>query len=393
MSYKIFPKKLSEIFCSIKFRFFLATILIVPVFLFISFVNTYKNKGVEDKFKNIANIYSDYDSSKLTHRLVKSDEANGIVTINEARIAYGAINDFLSKVKDVCKPDDTTENFLRCANEVLGDNFYYKEANTVAHAYANHYSDCDLNVYLLFDAAKIFNKKIEIVYAPRHAFVSFISEKYGARFYWETTDNENKGALAELTRPFYSKSINHFYYSPMDERSIEKVYSILSIADVDKGKMDVLLNSIDKSMMDNPFYLDFYYSSKKDKKKLEQKDAYTLYGLIQDDVSSMDKRLILSKYLLEHEQKNSAVNIINQIDDGVCDLQCMKVKKEISAIDEVYYYIMKAFKWCNADVPLAIVKEFFLTLLYLYLLVGTFFFGIIVQKEYNKNQHANVNKK
>lgn len=393
MSYKIFPNILSAIWSSISFRFFMASILILHVILFILFVLTFKTKGIENKFKNIPNILADYNSSNLTHRLVKLDETNGIVSATQARIAYGAINDFLNKVKDICKADDTTENFLRCANEILGNNFYYKEANTVARAYANHYSDCDLNVYLLFDAARLFNKKIEIVYSPRHAFVSFTSEKYGSRFYWETTDNDNKGALADLTRPFYSKTVNHFYYTPMGSDSIEKIYPILSLADVDKGKVDTLLKSIDRTMADNPFYLDFYYANKKEKKGLKKEDIYTLYGLIQDDTSAIDKRLILATYLIEHKRMDSAINILNQIDDNVCDLQCMKIKKRVSNLDKVYYYVMEAFKWFHANVSLSVIKEFFLILIFLYLIIGAFFVGMIIKDEYSKKKNTNITEK
>lgn len=250
-----------------KIMLFIA-IAIIPVLL-VSLVfiteNRDKSAAHAERFEHTPDVFADYDPLNLTHRLVKMDEQNGIVNSIEARKAYGAINKFLKKVKDTCRIDDTTENFLGCANKILGANFYYKPSATVAKAYANHYSDCDLNVYLMFDAAKAFNKKVEIVYAPNHAFLSFISEKYGVRFYWETTENENTGVIADLSNSFYKKTHHRFYYSPVGEHVIEKLYSILSLADMDSHRWDAVVKSIDKSMSDNPIVLDFYYEDRESK--------------------------------------------------------------------------------------------------------------------------------
>ncbi|MBE5212569.1 hypothetical protein IG611_09675 [Pectobacterium sp. A535-S3-A17] len=381
---------LSSIGHSNLFRF-LASAVISTVILSLLFIRDYKVKDIDDKFKNLPNVLSEYDPINLTHRLVKLDEINGIVSANEASIAYGAVNEFLRKVKETCKLGDATEIFLHCANGVLGNNFYYKVANTVARAYANHYSDCDLNVYLLFDAARLFNKKIEIVYAPRHAFVSFISEKYESRFYWETTENGNKGALADLTKPLYNKTINHFYYSPMGEDLVEKVYPILSLTDIDEEKVDTLFNSIDKTMADNPLFLDFYFSNKEDKKELNKKDIYALYGEIQNDISAVDKRLILSRYLIANEKRDEAEEILNQIDDGACKLSCMKVRKEISYIDKIQFHIMKRFESKNAKLSAYDIKIFLYINLFFYFIIMLVFLVAIVIKDVNEYKHAKRN--
>ncbi|EAA8632162.1 hypothetical protein AHS86_11510 [Salmonella enterica subsp. enterica] len=328
-------------------------IAIIPVLLVsLVFITLTRDKSAvrSERFEHTPDVFADYDSLNLTHRLVRMDEQNGIVDSNEARKAFGAINDFLRKVKDTCSIDDTTENFLSCANKALGANFYYKPSATVAKAYANHYSDCDLNVYLMFDAARAFNKKVEIVYAPRHAFLSFTSEKFGMRFYWDTVENENAGAIANITNSFYKKTHHRFYYSPVGEDVIEKLYPILSLADMDSHRWDAVAKSIDKSMSDNPLVLDFYYEDRESKKQLSQNDIRKLYGLIQDDISSVDKRLILARHFLAKGQRDEAISILDQIDDSVCELPCMEVREKTSTIDRVVYFLMKMFKRFNADV-------------------------------------------
>ncbi|EHR9183232.1 hypothetical protein KUR68_004536, partial [Escherichia coli] len=103
-------------------------LIILPV-LVISFVSITLTKDKSatraERFEHTPDVFADYDPLNLTHRLVRMDEQNGIINSNEARKAYGAINNFLKKVKDTCRIDDTTENFLDCANKILGANFYY----------------------------------------------------------------------------------------------------------------------------------------------------------------------------------------------------------------------------------------------------------------------------
>lgn len=369
-------------------------LIILPV-LVISFVSITLTKDKSatraERFEHTPDVFADYDPLNLTHRLVRMDEQNGIINSNEARKAYGAINNFLKKVKDTCRIDDTTENFLDCANKILGANFYYKPSATVAKAYANHFSDCDLNVYLMFDAARAFSKKLEVVYAPRHAFLSFISEKYGMRFYWETTENENTGVIADLSNSFYKKTHHRFYYSPVGEHVIEKLYPILSLADMDSHRWDAVVKSIDKGMSDNPLVLDFYYEDRENKKQLSQKDIHILYGLIQDDISSVDKRLILARHFLGKGQRNEAMSILNQIDDSECKLSCMEVREKTSSLDRVVYSLMKMFKWFNSDISRVGIIFYVLAVIVVYAII-LIFVGRMQINNRNKNKGNNLNQ-
>ncbi|EAA7110924.1 hypothetical protein EU408_22970 [Salmonella enterica subsp. enterica] len=371
---------------------FIAIAIISVLVVSLVFITETRDKSAAhaERFEHTPDVFADYDSLNLTHRLVRMDEQNGIVNSNEARKAYGAINDFLRKVKDTCSIDGTTENFLTCANKTLGANFYYKPSATVAKAYANHYSDCDLNVYLMFDAARAFNKKVEIVYAPRHAFLSFTNEKIGMRFYWETTENKNTGATADITDSFYKKTHHRFYYSPVGEHIIEKLYPILSLADMDSHRWDAVVKSIDKSMSDNPIVLDFYYEYRESKKQLSQNDIRKLYGLIQDDISSVDKRLILARHFLGKGKRDEAMSILNQIDDSVCELPCMKVREKTSSIDRVVYSLMKMFKWFNSDISRAGIIFYVLAVIGAYAIL--LFFVISMKKNSrSKKKDNNLN--
>lgn len=105
---------------------------------------------------------------------------------------------------------------------------------------------------------------------------------------------------------------------------------------MDSHRWDAVVKSIDKSMSDNPLVLDFYYEDRENKKQLSQKDIHILYGLIQDDISSVDKRLILARHFLGKGQRNEAMSILNQIDDSECKLSCMEVRRKHRPLIELF---------------------------------------------------------
>ncbi|ENB4775774.1 hypothetical protein ABHY62_004491, partial [Salmonella enterica subsp. enterica] len=220
--------------------------------------------------------------------------------------------------------------------------------------------------------------------------LSFTNEKIGMRFYWETTENKNTGATADITDSFYKKTHHRFYYSPVGEHIIEKLYPILSLADMDSHRWDAVVKSIDKSMSDNPIVLDFYYEYRESKKQLSQNDIRKLYGLIQDDISSVDKRLILARHFLGKGKRDEAMSILNQIDDSVCELPCMKVREKTSSIDRVVYSLMKMFKWFNSDISRAGIIFYVLAVIGAYAIL--LFFVISMKKNSrSKKKDNNLN--
>ncbi|EOK1275704.1 TPA: hypothetical protein ACHID9_004437 [Escherichia coli] len=114
----------------------------------------------------------------------------------------------------------------------------------VSPAYASQFSDCDLNVYLLIDAAKESGRQIEIIFAPFHAFISYIDDN-NVRAYWETTANNNKGTVADLNdNHWYQKTFNKFYYAPRSENYIESLYPVLIANSVDSAHKKEIYNNL-----------------------------------------------------------------------------------------------------------------------------------------------------
>ncbi|PYZ79201.1 hypothetical protein DNK65_13545 [Citrobacter koseri] len=377
--------KMLQKLLSPNWRYLLLTCLLsvfAVIFLkLVFFVMDYKDLTEirAERFKNTPVNHAQYDPSKLTHRMVKFDESNGLISEKEAQIAYGNINNYLKKVKDRCNTGNKIEEFLQCANNALGEDFYYKSAGSVGKGYTNHHSDCDSNVYLLFDAARVFNKNIDIVYAPRHAFISFHDEENGINRYWETTTNENRGQLANLTQPLYRKTFNDFYYSPIEEGLAEKIYPILTLSYVDAAKRESIIDSLDKTLSNNPLLLDQYYSQLEKNKELTEEKIENLNNLIQNDISAIDKRIILSRYYLNKNDIDKAKSIMSQIDDKECDLSCMEVRKQLSNVDCIYYYIMDVFLKLNVKASVFYFKNLIDEITFWVYIILAIFFGMILQ--------------
>ncbi|MBS2525934.1 hypothetical protein KFY69_28255, partial [Salmonella enterica subsp. enterica serovar Typhimurium] len=138
-------------------------------------------------FSDKESIAGEKDPTLLSHRMISFDKENNIITSETAALAYGNTLKYLHSVRAKCNPNVKTTNFLECANNILGDNFYYHQSPMVSLAWANHYSDCDLNVYLLMDALKQAGKNSSIVYAPGHAFLAFTDGSNNSVQFWETT--------------------------------------------------------------------------------------------------------------------------------------------------------------------------------------------------------------
>ncbi|WP_407206757.1 hypothetical protein [Citrobacter sedlakii] len=387
MSLKLLPPNWRYLLLTCSLSVFVVILLKV-----VFFVMDYKDLTEirSERFKNTPVNYAQYDPSKLTHRMVKFDESNGLISEKEAQIAYGNINNYLRKVNDRCKTGSKIEDFLQCANSALGDDFYYKSAGSVGEGYTNHHSDCDSNVYLLFDAARAFNKTIDIMYAPRHAFISFHDEEHDLTRYWETTANENRGQLADLTQPLYRKTFNGFYYSPIEEDLAEKIYPILTLSYVDATKRESIIDSLDKTLSNNPLLLDQYYSQLEKNKELTEEKIENLNNIIQNDISAIDKRLILSRYYLNKDDIDKAKSIMSQIDDNECDLSCMEVRKQLSNVDCIYYYIMDGFLKLNVKAPVFYFKNLIEETIFLVYIILAIFFGMILQHHFNSENKVDT---
>lgn len=262
--------------------------------------------------------------------MITFDKSHNIISATEALYAYGNTLTYLQAVKNNCSVDKTisTRDFLSCANKTLGNFFHYKASSPVSVAWARHYSDCDLNVYLLMDALKLAGKEAKIVYAPGHAFLSFIEEGENSVKFWETVSFNNKGELSTLSnKTLYRESPNPFYYTPQTPDFAEKLYPVLILDYMDKTTKKEFLNKLITVFPDIPIMQDHWYA---DKSELTLNDISNLMTLLRADPTSVDKKIILSRYWLANNNTGKSEYYLNKIDDSDCDNDCLYLKGKVS---------------------------------------------------------------
>lgn len=280
------------------------------------------NKHIETAFSSTTGS-SEPDLSLMSHRMIASDIQDGLISPQDAKRAFSNTAGYFNEVKRECLKESTqqTKDILSCANKILGDHFYYYPARDTASAWAGHYSDCDSNVYLLLDALQLFNKTASIVYAPGHAFLSWMDEQTGLPVWWETTSDANHGRLADLSKDdLYRKTMAPFYYHPQSAHYAEQFYtSVVTLQSLPEELKQKMLNQAVRQYPDNPFVDDIRYSLKE---SLTEADINRLHAQQQTDVSSVAKKYLLANYYLNKGNKNLATDYINQIDIDNCDNKC-----------------------------------------------------------------------
>ncbi|EHY5882416.1 hypothetical protein K4J79_004565 [Escherichia coli] len=290
-----------------------------------------KQKKSADKI--IPAINAKYNNKWLTHRLIKMDYDNG-TALSVIQKAWNNTEHFILSAREKCQSATTTLDFLYCTNALLGDMFPYKESNMVSPAYASQFSDCDLNVYLLIDAAKESGRQIEIIFAPFHAFISYIDDN-NVRAYWETTANNNKGTVADLNdNHWYQKTFNKFYYVPRSENYIESLYPVLIANSVDSAHKKEIYNNLKPEIKKTPLAYDLYYSMKNE---ISSQDAEQINLLLREDITSSDKQLLLTGYFIKNGNTEAAQKIIDNIQAKNCKSECIGFKKK------VYWYFFPSY--------------------------------------------------
>ncbi|EJN3623430.1 TPA: hypothetical protein ACV7UK_004025 [Escherichia coli] len=291
------------------------------------------DKQKENAEKIIPTINAQYNNKWLTHRLIKMDYDNG-TAFSVIQKAWNNTEYFILSAKEKCQSATTTLDFLYCANGLLGEMFPYKASNMVSPAYAGQFSDCDLNVYLIIDAAKESGRHIEIVFAPYHAFISYIDDN-NVRAYWETTDNNNKGDIADLNHNhWYQKTFNKFYYFPHNENYIESLYPVLIATHVDESHKKEIYNNIKPDIKKTPLAYDLYYSMKNE---ISSQDAEQINLLLREDITSSYKQLLLTGYFIKNGNTEAAQKIIDNIRAKNCKSDCIEFKKK------VYWYFFPSY--------------------------------------------------
>lgn len=290
--------------------------------------NDYVNRKHEQAARSRPGVYGHYDPLLLSHRLVEFDRLSGIASTERASLAFGNTQAWFSEVRKQCNRLLSNKDYLVCANQLLGRHFYYWPAQAVSDGWADHYSDCDLNVYLLMDAMHMAGREADILYAPHHAFISYRDESTREWLYWETTAKHNTGDIADLQLDFYRKTPSHFYYTPKPAAYAESIYPTLVIDKITPAdRRRALLSDLHQRYPDNPIVQDTWYEQKSD---ITREDAQLLLSLLKTDITSVSKRILLVNYFLNHNEESKAKRVLSEISDEDCGDACLRLKSQHS---------------------------------------------------------------
>lgn len=290
----------------------------------------YKNRKHEQPARLRADISGSYDSGLLAHRLINFDRQTGIASEEKAALAFGNTQAWLSDVRKRCDTSLSNKDYLACANRQLGSHFYYSPVQAVSDGWAVHYSDCDLNAYLLIDAMHMAGREAKIVYAPHHAFISYRDDKTHEPLYWETTSQYNTGQAADLRLNFYRKTPSDFYYKPESAVYAENIYPALVIDKIrSEDRRQTLLNSLSQQFPGNPIVQDAWYEQKP---LITRDDAFSLNAQLKTDITSVSKRILLVRYFSSHHEEAKAQQLLSEISDEDCSDTCLRLKSQRSVI-------------------------------------------------------------
>jgi hypothetical protein len=317
---------------------FLALIFITGSAGFIAFRNT---ETTEHPVQIMSSGPVKPDNSLLTHRIIMTDLHYGLTSDAEVQAALSNSQFVLSEIKKLCSSTRNTGQFLQCANNILGEHFSYQETLLTSAGYSRGVSDCDLNVYLLLDAARLLNRQINIVYAPGHAFLSYTDEN-GITQFWETIEPDNHGQPAELWTSAYAKTLHPFFYTPQPENKVEDIYRLFILGKLPENERTYLLSALHETLHDNPLYLSAYYGNKKG---INQEDVNHLLYLLQKDTYSFDKKIIAARFFNIDRNYNQAEQLLNSIPEHQCTKECLEEKAKYSIKHKIYWFLFKNGKY------------------------------------------------
>ncbi|EFC4004088.1 hypothetical protein KSU16_16045 [Escherichia coli] len=281
------------------------------------------------------------DNSLLTHRIIMTDQHYGLTSDEEVQAALSNTRFVLSEIKKQCSSTRNSGQFLQCANNILGEHFYYQETALASAGYSRKISDCDLNVYLLLDAARLLNRQINIVHAPGHAFIAYTDEN-GLPQFWETIEPDNHGQPAQLWTSAYAKTLHPFFYTPQPENKVEDIYRLFILNKLPENERTRLLSVLDETLHDNPLYLSAYYGNKKD---INREDVNHLLYLLQKDTYSFDKKIIAARYFNANKDYQRAESLLNAIPKHQCTVKCLEEKAKYSIKHKIYWFLFKNEKY------------------------------------------------
>lgn len=275
------------------------------------FFNRYRPPAIRD---------AAFHPGLLTHQVIAMDERNGIINKAVAGDAMANVNHYISSVQIHCRLNAGAPAFLNCANDVLHDNFYYRSADDAGRGYAAHNSDCDANVYLMADAARLAGLATYIVYAPGHAFIAW-KDSDGEFRYHETTGGNNRGRPFNFSDPLYKKTLDSTYYTPVatDSPLVMANYRAITTGVTGNGEE---LPELVKQYPHDSLIRDARLRWQRQHEGITASDAGYIRNALTTTTDGADLNLSLTDYYLRAGDNVRARETFNRISSRDCGTEC-----------------------------------------------------------------------
>lgn len=283
---------------------------------------------------------ADYKGT-MSFEMLEFDLMHGIANEEVVSKAKHNVTFYFDQVSNQCRELKDVDFFM-CAGGILGEYFYYTPSTELSNNLAKQQSDCDLNSYLIYDAAQMAGIDAYVVYAPFHAFIGW--DDGNGMQYLETTGNgDNHAVIADLTDKLYPKTFDRSYYTPESGDLLYRVYQALVFDLVSEPSYIESVSNPEK----NTLIYDAQYQHKLETGRLTEKDVLFLESQLRVDITSVAKKMTLAHWYQAQGQLDKTKEMLGSIPLKSCYYDCMTIKREVSLwwnsiLAPVEYYVRYA---------------------------------------------------
>lgn len=326
------------------------------------------------------------DKGALSYQFIDIDNRRGITSVDDADRAKKIISFYFEKTSQECSIFTSTEAFLLCANNVLGDYFSYKVSVSLSGGANQQVSDCDTNSYLLYDIARMFGHEVFVVYSPGHAFISW--KERSDYLYLETTGNNNHGSLANMEDAFYKQTLDPFYYLPYSENQLLSIYESIVFLDVSDNERNYIFENDD--FLNNPFGLQSFFYQKNVNGKIKELDIKKMESDIDKGLIANSYIYILSEWYFYRGNIEKSHDYLAKIKGEDCSLYCVGIQEKVDMLSDFFPLTLYQLYAEYADTKnIDITKRYFNFLVFtVCLLITTLIFLKKRKRHYQKG--ANI---
>ncbi|WP_394230542.1 hypothetical protein [Shewanella colwelliana] len=290
-----------------------------PWFVIFKKINTVENIDV----KGIVVEHSLYNELE-TFKMLNFDLEQGVASESVVDIAKKKLTFYFDEVSAKCSGNEITEDFLLCANDILGGYFSYYYSTELSNNIYKQISDCDTNSYLIYDVANLLGYSVSVMYTPGHSLITWVDSN-GERKYLETTASNNHGSVADIRRDVYIKSKLGRYYHPFSGGDILDVYkSLILIKAKDKSYISKIYDDKPYLNVDAEY---FYYI--KNSSGLTYSIVNIMNELHEQQLATKYIKLTLAEWYYNKGNVEKAYSYVGDIKLNNCYSTCAEISSYI----------------------------------------------------------------